>query len=102
MTNLEAKQEAIKKAYGKYWDELKDYIDDKGWFNMFQYLLKINKYRNFAGIEWKRKCDCVDNELVRPESIIELNLIMVGLELKIKIIYLKKMDYILYLQKKKK
>lgn len=75
MTNLEAKQEAIKKAYGKYWDELKDYIDDKGWFNMFQYLLKINKYRNFAGIEWKRKCDCVDNELVRPESIyrIELN-----------------------------
>ena len=75
MTNLEAKQEAIKKAYGKYWEELKDYIDDKGWFNMFQYLLKINKYRNFAGIEWKSKCSCTDNELVRPESIyrIELN-----------------------------
>ena len=75
MTNLEAKQEAIKKAYGKYWEELKDYIDDKGWFNMFQYLLKINKYRNFAGIEWKSKCSCPDNELVRPESIyrIELN-----------------------------
>ena len=31
MNNLEAKQEAIKKAYGEYWDFVKDYVDENGW-----------------------------------------------------------------------
>ena len=31
MTNLEAKQEAIKKAYGEYWELVKDYVDENGW-----------------------------------------------------------------------
>jgi len=31
MTNLEAKQEAIKKAYCNNWDKVKDYVDENGW-----------------------------------------------------------------------
>lgn len=31
MTNLEAKKEAIKKAYGEYWENVKDYVDKNGW-----------------------------------------------------------------------
>lgn len=30
MKNLEAKQEAIKKAYGEYWELVKDYVDENG------------------------------------------------------------------------
>ena len=26
-----AKQEAIKKAYGEYWEQVKDYVDENGW-----------------------------------------------------------------------
>lgn len=31
MTNLEANQGAIKKAYGVYWDNVKDSVDEDGW-----------------------------------------------------------------------
>ena len=31
MKNLEAKQEAIKNAYGNNWDKVKDYVDKNGW-----------------------------------------------------------------------
>jgi len=31
MTNAEAKQEAIKKAYGDKWDRLKEFCDSDGW-----------------------------------------------------------------------
>ena len=31
MTNLEAKQEAIKKAYGECWELVKNYVDENGW-----------------------------------------------------------------------
>ena len=31
MNNLEAKQEAIKNAYGECWEKVKDYIDKNGW-----------------------------------------------------------------------
>ena len=33
MNNLEAKQKAIKKAYGKYWENVKDYVDNDGWID---------------------------------------------------------------------
>ena len=33
MTNLEAKQEAIKNAYWEYWENVKDYVDNDGWIN---------------------------------------------------------------------
>ena len=33
MTNLEAKQEAIKNAYGECWEKVKDYVDNDGWIN---------------------------------------------------------------------
>lgn len=28
-----SKQKAIQKAYGEYWDSVKDYIDNNGWIN---------------------------------------------------------------------
>ena len=31
MTNSEAKQEAIKNAYGEFWETVKDYVDGNGW-----------------------------------------------------------------------
>jgi len=33
MTNEELKQEAIKKAYDIYWEEVKDYVFKNGWCN---------------------------------------------------------------------
>ena len=33
MTNLEAKQEAIKKAYSEYWEKVKDYVDNDGYID---------------------------------------------------------------------
>ena len=41
MTNLEAKQEAIKKAYGEYWENVKDYVDENGWI----YFVRSNGFR---------------------------------------------------------
>jgi len=28
---MNAKQQAIKKAYGEYWEQVKDYVNDDGW-----------------------------------------------------------------------
>ena len=37
MTNLEAKKEAIKKAYGEYWEKLEYFINKDGWaYNYFE------------------------------------------------------------------
>ena len=33
METLNAKQEAIKNAYGEYWENVKDYVDNDGWIN---------------------------------------------------------------------
>ena len=33
MTNLEAKQEAIKNVYGECWEKVKDYVDENGWID---------------------------------------------------------------------
>ena len=61
MINLEAKQEAIKKAYGKYWEEVRRCIDEKGWcyFNLKTYfkedLIDSKVYR--------------DKLLYRPKSL---------------------------------
>jgi hypothetical protein len=31
MTNEQLKQEAIKNAYGEYWEQVKDFVDENGW-----------------------------------------------------------------------
>lgn len=33
METLNAKQEAIKKAYGEFWETVKDHVDENGWIN---------------------------------------------------------------------
>ena len=61
MNNLEAKQEAIKKAYGEYLEEVRRCIDEKGWcsFNLKKYfkedLIDSKVYR--------------DKLLYRPKSL---------------------------------
>ena len=45
MNNLEAKQEAIKNAYGECWEKVKDYVDnaeDFIWWNLN--VIKHQKY----------------------------------------------------------
>lgn len=59
MTNLESKQEAIKDAYGEYWELVKDYVDKNGW--AFKYFEEIGisifgseaDFKN--GIFWRPK-----------------------------------------------
>ena len=41
MTNLEAKQEAIKKAYGEYWEAVKDFVDENGWIDFLEDIQRI-------------------------------------------------------------
>lgn len=41
------KQEAIKKAYGEYWDNVKKYVDEDGWLlNHYQYREFINEFNH--------------------------------------------------------
>lgn len=46
MTNSEAKQEAIKKAYGKYWETVKNYVDENGY-------LDKQVFSNYKGITYE-------------------------------------------------
>lgn len=44
MTNLEAKKEAIKKAYGEYWELVKDYVDENGWIDFLEDIRRIRYF----------------------------------------------------------
>ena len=46
MTNLEAKQEAIKKAYGEYWEAVKDFVDENGWIDFLEDIQRIMYFFN--------------------------------------------------------
>lgn len=35
--NSQNKQQAIKAAYGEYWDKVKNYVDDNGWIELYSY-----------------------------------------------------------------
>ena len=61
MTNLEAKQEAIKKAYREYWENVKDYVDENGWASY----PNVQKHDyDFGKLEFKDDCT-----FLRPESL---------------------------------
>lgn len=68
MNNLEAKQEAIKKAYGEYWENVKDYVDGNGWIkckdihyhkdlglmrDQIHYIDNGKEWDNFEIISWR-------------------------------------------------
>ena len=68
MTNLEAKQEAIKKAYSEYWENVKDYVDENGWIkckdihyhkdlglmrDQIHYIDNGKEWDNFEIISWR-------------------------------------------------
>ena len=61
MTNSEAKQEAIKKAYCEYWDKVKDYVDENGWASYPN--VQQHDY-DFGKLEFKDGCT-----FLRPESL---------------------------------
>ena len=73
MTNLEAKQEAIKKAYGEYWEEVRRCIDEKGWcsFNLQQEQQKL--IAENADTKMERYNDLQDVLVVDKSSIINEN-----------------------------
>ena len=61
MTALNAKQEAIKNAYGEYWDNVKDYVDENGWASY----PNVQKHDyDFGKLEFKDGCT-----FLRPESL---------------------------------
>ena len=61
MTNIEAKQEAIKKAYSEHWDKVKDYVDENGWASY----PNVQKHDyDFGKLEFKDGCT-----FLRPESL---------------------------------
>lgn len=61
MTNLESKQDAIKKAYGEHWDKVKDYVDENGWASYPN--VQQHDY-DFGKLEFKDGCT-----FLRPESL---------------------------------
>ena len=82
MTNSEAKQEAIKNAYGEYWEEVRRCIDEKGWcsFNLKTYfkedLIDSRVYRDkllyrpksLQGIETNNGWVKIESEADLPEN----------------------------------
>ena len=61
MNNLEAKQEAIKNAYGECWENVKDYVDENGWASY----PNVQKHDyDFGKLEFKDGCT-----FLRPESL---------------------------------
>ena len=64
MTALNAKQEAIKKAYGEYWETVKDYVDGNGWCSARR---SIVFEKIISKLSWQTK---VGNQyLLRPSSL---------------------------------
>ena len=51
MTNEQLKQEAIKNAYGEYWEKVKDFVDENGWCDVSVYSTIKHLDAEFAEIE---------------------------------------------------
>ena len=62
MNNLEAKQEAIKKAYSEYWENVKDYVDENGWIDNSIPKFTFGQLKNLD-LEYK------NDVLFRPKSL---------------------------------
>lgn len=75
------KQQCIKDAYGEYWEQVKDYVDEYGW-------LKYGDLRNEdlgikdSELEWSNLSHNINNENYRPKSLqgIETNNNWVSIE----------------------
>ena len=46
METLNAKQEAIKNAYGDYWEAVKDFVDENGWIDFLEDIQRIMYFFN--------------------------------------------------------
>ena len=62
METLNAKQEAIKNAYGEYWENVKDYVDNDGWINNSIPKFRFGKLKNLD-LEYK------NDVFFRPKSL---------------------------------
>ena len=62
MNNLEAKQEAIKNAYGEYWEKVKDYVDNNGYIDNSIPKFTFGQVKNLD-LEYK------NDVLFRPKSL---------------------------------
>ncbi|MCT4156993.1 hypothetical protein HZP35_18840 [Elizabethkingia anophelis] len=63
MNSQNSKNNVIKAAYGEYWDKVKDYIDDDGWFNNIEH--------DFYFSEWGNSSIVLEYEgsFCRPKSL---------------------------------
>ncbi|MEL7678155.1 hypothetical protein [Elizabethkingia meningoseptica] len=57
------KEQAIKAAYGEYWDKVKDHIDDDGWFNNIEHDFYFSEWGN-SSIELE-----YEGSFCRPKSL---------------------------------
>ena len=56
MTNEEAKQQAIKNAYGEYWDEVKNQVDENGFIEIFKLPpILFDTVMNEGSSKWRPK-----------------------------------------------
>ena len=62
MNNLEAKQEAIKNAYGEYWEKVKDDVDNDGYIDNSIPKFRFGQLKNLD-LEYK------NDVLFRPKSL---------------------------------
>ena len=62
MNNLEAKQEAIKKAYSEYWEKVKDDVDNDGYIDNSIPKFRFGQLKNLD-LEYK------NDVLFRPKSL---------------------------------
>ena len=62
MTNSEAKQEAIKKAYSEYWEKVKDYVYNDGWIDNSIPKFRFGQLKNLD-LEYK------NDVFFRPKSL---------------------------------
>ena len=62
MKTLNAKKEAIKKAYGEYWENVKDYVDNDGWIDNSIPKFTFGQLKNLD-LEYK------NDVFLRPKSL---------------------------------
>lgn len=55
MTNEEAKQQAIKNAYGEYWEQIKSQVDENGFIDTFKLPPKLFDEVNCKSINFRPK-----------------------------------------------
>ncbi|SEG75398.1 hypothetical protein [Sphingobacterium lactis] len=63
-----AKQEAIRKAYGEYWEQVKDKVDEEGWFYYYS-MDYLTKSKNYSLTHYLTCDEDIYKLTIRPKSL---------------------------------